>query len=71
MTLTSKNLLVRNSSWHQQRMQVIKDGAQSDFGRFRLVLAAFFFGSDAMVEALAAHKASFHDETLQDNCHKM
>ena len=34
------------------------------------MLAVYFFGSDAMVEALAAHKASFHDETLQDNCHK-
>ena len=65
-----EELVVRNSNWRQQRVQVIKDGAQSDFRRFCLVLAVYFFGSDAMVEALAAHKASFHDETLQDNCHK-
>ena len=28
--------VVRNSNWRQQRVQVIKDGAQSDFGRFCL-----------------------------------
>ena len=62
--------LVRNSTWHQRRVQVIKDGAQSDFGRFCLALVVFFFGSDAMLEAVNAHKRSFHDENLQDHSHK-
>ena len=59
--------LVRNSTWHQRRVQLIKDCACSDFERFCLTLVVFFFGSDDMLQAMTAHKASFRSAAVHDN----